>query len=113
MFKKYKTIKQNDMKDCGAACIAMILNRYGSQVPISKIRELAGTDSQGTNMMGLTKTLEKFNFQTKAIKADMKVFEDASLPYPAIAHVVIDDMLLHYVIIQKITNSTFAVKNTQ
>ncbi|MDR2720344.1 MAG: hypothetical protein LBC03_06050, partial [Nitrososphaerota archaeon] len=25
--KKYKTIKQNDMKDCGAACIATVLHR--------------------------------------------------------------------------------------
>jgi len=111
MRKKFKTIKQNDMKDCGAACIAMVLNRYGSQVPISKIRELAGTDTQGTNMVGLTKTLEKFNFQTKTIKADMKVFEDSSLPYPAIAHVVIDEMLLHYVVIQKITKKHFIISD--
>lgn len=101
--KKFKTIKQNDLKDCGAACIAMILLRHGSQLHISKIREYAGTDNQGTNVLGLVKTLERFGFQTKAIKADMKIFDDKSLPYPAIAHVVIDEMLLHYVVIQKVT----------
>jgi ABC-type bacteriocin transporter len=100
--KKYKTIKQNDMKDCGAACIATVLHRYGSHVPISKIREYAGTDMNGTNVLGLIKTLERFDFATKAIKADMGIFNDTSLPYPAIAHVVIDNAMLHYIVIQKV-----------
>jgi len=111
MLKKYKTIKQNDIKDCGVACIAMVLNRYGSKVPISAIREYAGTDSQGTNMLGLSKTLEKFGFQTKSVKADLTVFEEKSLPYPAIAHVVIDEMLLHYVVIQKVTKTHLIISD--
>jgi ABC-type bacteriocin/lantibiotic exporter with double-glycine peptidase domain len=39
-------IKQHDMKDCGAACLATIAKQYGLKVPISKIREVAGTDKE-------------------------------------------------------------------
>lgn len=111
MLKRYKTIKQHDLKDCGAACIAMILKRYQSNVPISKIREIAGTDSAGTNMMGLMRTLETFRFQTKALKVGMEIFEDKNLPYPAIAHVVKDGNLLHYVVVQEVKKDCLIVSD--
>lgn len=31
-------------KDCGVACIAMILKHYNTEIPIHKLRELSGTD---------------------------------------------------------------------
>nr|WP_206199016.1 cysteine peptidase family C39 domain-containing protein [Thermoanaerobacterium sp. PSU-2] len=49
IFKRYVCIKQHDIKDCGAACIAIISKQYGLKIPISKIREAAGTDKQGTS----------------------------------------------------------------
>jgi len=98
---KYKTVKQHDMKDCAPACIATLLRHYGSKVHISTIREIAGTSLSGTNALGVVKCLEKLEFETKAIRADMGVFEDKTLPYPAIAHTIRDN-LLHFVVIQKV-----------
>ena len=40
---KYYCIRQHDMTDCGAACIATISKQYGFTTSISKIREVAGT----------------------------------------------------------------------
>ena len=45
---KYYCIKQHDITDCGAACLATISKQYGLNLSISKIREAAGTDKQGT-----------------------------------------------------------------
>jgi ATP-binding cassette, subfamily C, bacteriocin exporter len=50
---KYFCIKQHDITDCGAACIATISKQYGLKIPITKIRETAGTDKQGTNALGV------------------------------------------------------------
>lgn len=40
---KYYCIKQHDITDCGAACLATICRQNGYKIGISKIREAAGT----------------------------------------------------------------------
>lgn len=102
MFKKFYSIKQQDMKDCGAACLATITQQYGLKYPISKIREIAGTDNQGTNAYGVIKAAEKLGFTAKGVKGNQEAFF-GEFPLPAIAHVVIDQKLLHYVVIHKIS----------
>ncbi|OAB40667.1 bacteriocin ABC transporter ATP-binding protein [Paenibacillus macquariensis subsp. defensor] len=101
-FKKYHCIKQQDIKDCGAACLSTISKQHGLKYPISKIREIAGTDKQGTNAYGLVKAAEQLGFTAKGVKGNREAFFE-EFPLPAIAHVVIDQSLLHYVVIHKIT----------
>jgi len=104
----YHCIKQQDLKDCGAACLATISLQYGLKYPISKIREVAGTDRQGTNAYGLVKAAEKLGFTAKGVKGDQEAFF-SEFPLPAIAHVVIDETLLHYVVIHKISKTEVLV----
>lgn len=99
--QKFKCILQNDETDCGPACLAAIFRKYGLKVSIAKIRDFAGTDRQGTSAYGLVKVIEYYGFQQKVVEADKEVL-NAKLPLPAIAHVIIDDTLLHYVVITKI-----------
>lgn len=44
---RFYCLKQHDITGCGAACLAMVSKQYGLKMPISKIREVAGTDKQG------------------------------------------------------------------
>lgn len=99
---KYYCVKQHDITDCGAACLATISKQYGLKLPISKIREIAGTDKQGTNAYGVVKAAEQLGFTAKGVKGNKEAFF-SEFPLPAIAHVVIDGKLLHYVVIHKIT----------
>lgn len=99
---RYICIKQYDSKDCGAACLAMISRQYGLKKSITKIREVAGTDKQGTNALGLTKAAKKLGFSAKGVKGDQDAFF-SDFPLPAIAHVIVDGALLHYVVVHKIT----------
>lgn len=39
-------------------------------IPMSKIREAAGTDKQGTSVYGLIKSAEKLGFTAKGVKAN-------------------------------------------
>jgi ATP-binding cassette subfamily B protein len=55
MFEKYYCIKQHDITDCGAACLATVSKQFGLHTSITKIREVAGTDKQGTNAYGVIK----------------------------------------------------------
>lgn len=99
---KYYCIKQHDMTDCGAACLATIAKQNGYRISISKIREIAGTDKQGTNAFGVIKAAEELGFSAKGVKGNKEAFF-SEFPLPCIAHVVVDGSLLHYVVIHKIT----------
>lgn len=102
IFKKYYCVKQYDYKDCGCACLATISRQYGLKYPISKIREISGTDKQGTSALGIIKAAEHLGFTAKAVKINN--YEDiiGEFPKPAIAHVIIDKSIPHYVVIHKV-----------
>lgn len=101
---KYYCIKQHDIADCGAACLATISKQYGLSTSITKIRQVAGTDKQGTNAYGMVKAAEQLGFTAKGVKGNQEAFF-SQFPLPAIAHVVVDGTLLHYVVIHKITKN--------
>ena len=110
VMQKFKCILQNDETDCGPACLAAIFRKYGLNVSIAKIRDIAGTDRQGTSAYGLVKAIEHYGFQQKVVEADKESLT-SKLPIPAIAHVVIDDSLLHYVVITKVKGDTVVVSD--
>ncbi len=101
-FKSYVCVKQHDEKDCGAACLATIIKTRGKQLSIAQIREMAGTDLQGTSAYGLIKAAEQLGFTAKGVKGDQEAFF-SEFPLPAVAHVVVNGNLLHYVVIHNIT----------
>lgn len=103
ILKKYYCVKQHDIQDCGPACLATISKQYGLKLPISKIREAAGTDLEGTSVYGIVQAAQKLGFSTKAVRTSKKEEIFNNLPTPLIAHVIIDDVLLHFVVVHKIT----------
>ena len=107
---RFKCILQNDETDCGPACLAAIFGKYGLKVSIAKIRDIAGTDRQGTSAYGLVKVIGHFGFQEKVVEAAKSVLTN-KLPLPAIAHVIIDNSLLHYVVITKVKGDTVVVSD--
>lgn len=101
-------IKQYDYTDCGAACLATICKQNGYKIGITKIREIAGTDKQGTNAYGVIKAAEQLGFDAKGVKGNKEAFF-SEFPLPCIAHVIADGNLLHYVVIHKITKKQVVI----
>lgn len=99
---KLKFIKQLDQKDCGIVSLAMILNYYKTYIPISKLREMAGTDNDGTSALGLKKCMQQLNFNMKIIQTNSSIWDGGDLVFPLIAHVVVDKSYMHYVVIYKV-----------
>ena len=101
------TIKQHDITDCGAACLASIAAHYHLEIPIARIRQYAGTDKKGTNVLGLLEASEKLGFEAKGVRGD---FESLfKIPKPTIAHVVVKKVLHHYVVIYEVTKKYIKV----
>lgn len=105
---KYYCVKQHDITDCGAACLATICKQNGYRVGITRIREVAGTDKQGTNAYGVIKAAENLGFEAKGVKGTKEAFF-SKFPLPCIAHVVVNGGLLHYVVIHKITKKKIII----
>ncbi len=95
--KKGIKIKQHDITDCGAACLASISTHYGLKLPIAKIRQFASTDKKGTNVLGMIEAAEKLGYQAKGVRGTFESLP--KIPKPAIAHVIVKEVLHHYVVI--------------
>ncbi|ESS16367.1 putative ABC transporter ATP-binding protein [Streptococcus mutans PKUSS-LG01] len=63
------------------------------------MRELAKTSKEGTTALGIVEAAKKMKFETRAIKADMSLFDVEDIPYPFIVHIVKDGKLQHYYVV--------------
>ena len=93
-------VRQRDITDCGAACLASVASHYYLQMPVARIRQIAGTDTKGTNVLGLITAAEQLGFNAKGVKGVKDSL--SKIPLPSIAHVIIDEKLTHYVVIYKV-----------
>ncbi|WP_143305428.1 peptidase domain-containing ABC transporter [Chitinophaga vietnamensis] len=99
--KRRARIKQHDITDCGAASLASVATWHKLQLPLALIRQYAGTDKKGTSVMGLITAAQQLGFQAKGVKGPFDAL--AGIPKPTIAHVVINGMLQHFVVIYQVT----------
>lgn len=93
-------IKQHDITDCGAACLASVASHYKLKMPIAKIRQYASTDKRGTNILGMIKAAEKLGFSAKGVKGQIDSL--TKIPLPGIAHVIVNNNLHHFVVVYKV-----------
>ena len=105
--KKNTKVKQHDITDCGAACLASIATHYGLNYPISRIRQYAFTDKKGTNILGLIEAAKKLGLEAKGVKGPFECL--AEIPKPTIAHIVVKETLQHFVVIYKVTDKYILV----
>src|SRR5690606_11154763 len=96
-------VRQHDLTDCGAACIASICAYYGLNVPVSRIREYASTDRQGTTVLGLIEAAGQLGLLAKGAKTSYNILPGVQLPF--VAHVVMQKTIGHYVIIAGFSKS--------
>lgn len=99
--KRYAYVAQMDMRDCGVAALASIAKHYGSDFSLAHLRELAKTTKEGTTALGITEAAKKMGFETKAIKANMELFDMTDIPYPFIVHVNKERKLQHFYVVYK------------
>ena len=98
-------VKQRDITDCGAACLASVASHYKLEMPVARIRQIAGTDTKGTNVLGMVKAAEQLGFSAKGVKGNQDSL--GKVPLPTIAHIIVEHnkmQLHHYVAIYKVND---------
>ena len=93
-------IRQHDISDCAAACMASVARHYGQDIPLSVIREASGTSAAGTSIKGILDACRELGFRAAGYKSDEKQLESLyGLAEPVILHVVNKRGDLHFVVL--------------
>jgi ATP-binding cassette subfamily B protein len=107
MLRRFAFIRQNDQSDCGAAALATVAMHYRIPIGLQQMRELAGTDRVGTNLLGLIEAAERIGFSAKGVKGPYESL--ARVPLPAIAHWKTEDGLGHFVVLHRVNDDSVVV----
>ena len=97
MFKK-KFVRQENIKDCGAACLLMVMRHYGGNSSMERLREMMKTDRNGTTALNFIMAAKNVGFDARGYKYNSC---NDLLPYDVV-HVVIDKIYNHFMVIDKI-----------
>ena len=93
-------IRQHDISDCAAACMVSVARHYGRDLPLSVVRETAGTSQAGTSIKGILDACRENGFRAAAYKSEEKQLESLyGLAEPVILHVVNRHGDLHFVVL--------------
>lgn len=76
----FPNYQQADAKDCGPTCIKIIAKHFGKTFPIQKLRELAETTREGSNLLSISEAAEQLGFRTLGVKIDLEKLHEAPLP---------------------------------
>ena len=74
---------------------------------MQRLRDLAGTDRIGTNLLGLLQAAETLGFSAKGVKGSYEALPQ--VPLPAIAHVKTEEGLGHFVVLYRIKKEAVVV----
>ena len=98
IIRKYPFVKQRGIKDCGPACVQMILKYYHGYVNMDKLSEMMNTNQNGTTAYNIKETLNQLGFKSAGIKSQ----DVLNLKLPCIAHVIVSGSYKHYIVIYKV-----------
>ena len=108
-----KGIRQHDLRDCGAACLATICYNYGVKIPLVKARELMKVDRNGSTLLAMSEAAQTLGLQATSLCGTWEELsveiQNKKISTPFVAHMLIDGNLAHYVVVQKIESDKIKV----
>lgn len=99
MFKKYHFVKQNNLKDCAAASVMMIVKYYKGNISMNRLTEMLKITRKGTTAYHIVETLKQLGFNACGIKE--KQLNETTIPF--IANVIINNSYKHFVVVYEVT----------
>ena len=100
--KKYPFIKQEGIKDCGAASLQMIIKYYHGFINLENLRNITKTTKEGTNAYNIVEAANKIGFSAKGVKCEFDSINNSNIILPCIANITLDNSYLHFIVIYDI-----------
>ncbi len=82
--RRIPEMRQVTAVECGAACLAMVLNYYGYGTSISAVQERCGVGRDGLTALEIVKSARLYGLRVRAVSLNLDDFRYVSLP--AIVH---------------------------
>lgn len=92
-----RPIQQMEAAECGVACLAMILDRYGASIPLEELRDLCGTSRDGNSALQLLQAAERLGLKGRGYKMQPKQLIDERSP------LILHWRMNHFVVIDGFT----------
>ena len=87
-----KLVRQHEPKDCGAACLSMILEYFGKKIPYATVCEAIKVDRQGANLYGLHDGAARFGLEADILEGSaqdcIREVRSGQISLPAVARIV-------------------------
>ncbi|MDR2126197.1 MAG: peptidase domain-containing ABC transporter [Prevotellaceae bacterium] len=87
---------QSDQSDCGVACLLSVIKYYDGNVSVERLRELSGTNTDGTSLLGLYQAANESGFKAEGMSGDIENL--VKQKEPLILHVIKDSQFEHFVV---------------
>ncbi|MDO5558622.1 MAG: peptidase domain-containing ABC transporter [Oscillospiraceae bacterium] len=105
---KYPHIQQHDEKDCGAACLSMISEFYGSKLTIAKCRSLIKVDNMGANIYGIITGAKEIGLESEGLEGDygelLEGINNNEIKFPFIARIINEEGYEHFIVVYAVKN---------
>ena len=108
MFKRV-VVRQQDIKDCGAACLLSIIKYYGGNISLEKIKIDSCISSSGISAFNLIAAAKKYGFDGRGTRISFDDLIKSKLVFPFISYVELKNGLRHYIVVYEITKKYILV----
>ncbi len=98
--RRVPVLRQLNDVECGAACLAMILNYHGRKTRVAECRESCGIGRDGVSARNIARAARSFGLRVKAYSLEPADFK--YLPLPAILHWRFE----HFVVVERWSPAT-------
>jgi ATP-binding cassette subfamily B protein RaxB len=82
--REVRLVRQDEITECGLACLAMIANAHGKQVDLLSLRRRFSISLKGLTLRTLLGFASELGFSARAVKAEVEDLHQVSVP--AILH---------------------------
>ncbi|MGK0269992.1 MAG: ATP-binding cassette subfamily B protein RaxB [Cocleimonas sp.] len=103
--KNVPLVMQDEMGECGLACIAMIASYYGNKLDMAAIRSRLSIDLNGMNLQQIIEVSDGLNMSSRPLKCQLEDVEKLSLPC------IIHWDLNHFVVLTGASRNRFTVND--
>ena len=97
-WRRVPELRQMSAVECGACCLAMILNYHGHATSVSEVQERCGVGRDGLSARAIAKAARQYGLRVRAVS--VKKNDARFITFPAIAHWEFN----HFVVIERWTS---------
>lgn len=83
-WRRVPEMRQMSAVECGACCLAMVLNYYGCTISVSEIQERCGVGRDGLSALTIVKVARQYGLRVRTVSLKKNDFRFVT--FPAIAH---------------------------